>query len=59
MRGLALYYRYMTALNPGICRCTSIAVAIAPEGAKDPENWWGQTSVSQALNVLYHAPARV
>ncbi|KAF8709110.1 Thioesterase superfamily, partial [Rhizoctonia solani] len=38
--------------------CSSIAIAIAPQGVNNPEEWWGKVSVSQALNVLYHAPAR-
>lgn len=31
---------------------------MAPEGVNNPEDWWGKTAVSQALNVLYHAPAQ-
>ncbi|CAE6528193.1 hypothetical protein RSOLAG22IIIB_00513 [Rhizoctonia solani] len=38
--------------------CSSIAIAVAPQGVNNPTDWWGKTSVSQALNVLYHAPAR-
>ncbi|CAE6523356.1 unnamed protein product [Rhizoctonia solani] len=38
--------------------CTSIAIAVAPQGVNNPSEWWGKTGVSQALNVLYHAPAR-
>ncbi|KAG9078706.1 hypothetical protein FS749_009230 [Ceratobasidium sp. UAMH 11750] len=38
--------------------CTSIALSISPKELKDPDNWWGKTSVSQALNVVYHSPAR-
>ncbi|GAB1520037.1 hypothetical protein RhiTH_003110 [Rhizoctonia solani] len=36
----------------------SLEDAIAPQGVNNPEEWWGKVSVSQALNVLYHAPAR-
>ncbi|KAG9105063.1 hypothetical protein FRC06_000036 [Ceratobasidium sp. 370] len=39
--------------------CTSIALSISPKGLKNPDNWWGKIAVSQALNVIYHSPARV
>ncbi|KAG8741338.1 hypothetical protein FRC10_002955 [Ceratobasidium sp. 414] len=33
------------------------AISISPKEAKNSDDWWGKTSVSQALNVLYHSPA--
>ncbi|KAG9126129.1 hypothetical protein FRC07_004777 [Ceratobasidium sp. 392] len=38
--------------------CTSIALSILPKGVKNPDDWWGKMAVSQALNVMYHTPAR-
>ncbi|KAH7343769.1 hypothetical protein B0J17DRAFT_643883 [Rhizoctonia solani] len=38
-------------LHGGCAACSSIAIAIAPQGVNNPDQ-------CQALNVLYHAPAR-